>query len=319
MNKYLWLGLGGLLGLLMAACRSDSVPRPTYALTVIQGEGSGAYAHGSVVPIRAVAALPGLAFEGWSGDTQWLNDSLAAETELIMPDRAVSLRGRFADTNRYALTVLGGWGDGFYPGETEVAIGLDSVPTGFQFSHWQGDTQLVADPWREETSLRMSYGAVTVEAAFVALPTYPLVVIKGSGSGAYLPGSWVDVEAHAAPTGERFIRWGGEIGDLKSFTRPRTRIQTQARETSIEARFRSDTLPAFSYRLDVAPLMAAHCNSCHYEGGEYSDLTHYDGVYAYRQDISTFIKNGYMPVSPTMNAEEKAVLIEWISRGAIDN
>ena len=48
--------------LVVAGCRSDSVPHPSYQLTVIQSEGSGSFEHGSVDHVKATPARAGLAF-----------------------------------------------------------------------------------------------------------------------------------------------------------------------------------------------------------------------------------------------------------------
>lgn len=386
-NRMFLLLLGIALG--MGACRNDSVPRPTYALRVQQGTGGGTYEVGTVVTVGAEAPRAGLAFVAWRGDAVFLNDSLAVQTELLMPEQDVLLTAVFLDTQQYALEVLGGHGSGAYLGGTRVRVIADppaegqqfgywqgdsslldrgqsdstwftmpyrdarliavyedlpryplmvafgtgsgeylagttvsieagAAPTGQRFAAWTGDTALLADPFAAATTLVMPAQAVNLTANYELLPDLSLTVVHGQGSGTYPYGTVVTVIADAAPAGEQFIRWGGAIGALQNFAQPQTQLTLTANDTII-ARFRADSIARFSYAYDVVPLFQLHCEECHYPGANYSDLTDYQIVKAYKNDIRSFLQTGYMPPNGGMTDEEIQVIIGWINRGANQN
>ncbi len=306
--------------LVVAGCRSDSVPHPSYQLTVIQGEGSGSFEHGSVAHVKATPARAGLAFIKWNGDTEYLNDSLSAETELVMPDKAITISASFEDTTQYELTVVRGSGSGRYQGGSTVSIVLerDSIPFAHIFSHWEGDTQLLANPRVDSTTLTMPYEDVFLQATYEALPLYALTVTNGSGSGDFPIDYVATIEADAPPAGQQFIRWGGDVKYVSSFTQSQATITING-AASVEARFRSDTLPAFSYQLDARPIFQEWCVSCHFENSGYSDFAKYNEVYITRRSVREYVQSGYMPLGEKMDEEDIKVLVEWIDQGALDN
>ncbi|GAB4427018.1 MAG: hypothetical protein OHK0039_45170 [Bacteroidia bacterium] len=383
-----WL-LASLLALLAAGCRSDAVPRPLYALSVTNGSGSGSYEAGSVVQVSAQAPRPGLEFLAWHGDAALLNDSLAPQTELLMPERDMLLIARFADTTAYLLAVSGGSGSGRYVGGTEVVLVAGPAPHKQQFACWAGDTAYLTDPCRDTTLLIMPYQNTLLEATYEDLPFYPLEVVNGSGSGDYQPGDTVAIVADAppagqqfaawesdtatlhqatkastwlvmpaaaarveatyapiptfalvveqgegsgdylpgttvailpfpAPPGERFIRWGGDVRALVDFLEAQTQARVDA-PTYVVARYRSDTLPILSYRLDIRPTTRQYCDLCHVPGTNYSDLTTYQGVFDNLAEVERQVKDGRMPQGIPFSAEARAVLLAWIEQGALDN
>ena len=65
-----------------------------YALTVVNGSGSGSYAPGTVVTITANSPPAGQTFLNWTGAT--VQDPLAATTTLIMPTASVTVTANYA-------------------------------------------------------------------------------------------------------------------------------------------------------------------------------------------------------------------------------
>jgi hypothetical protein len=74
-----------------------SVERPTYALVVEGGVGTGEYPVGAAVPVSAPLVPEGKGFQQWEGQTEGLADAKRAETILIMPERDVRLRPEFGE------------------------------------------------------------------------------------------------------------------------------------------------------------------------------------------------------------------------------
>jgi uncharacterized repeat protein (TIGR02543 family) len=96
---------------------------PTYALTVIDGTGSGSYETGTVVSIEAIAP-DGSSFTGWTGYTAGVADTSASSTTLTMPDSAVTVTATFATTT-YAVSYDANSGVGSDPAPQTKSHGVD--------------------------------------------------------------------------------------------------------------------------------------------------------------------------------------------------
>jgi Divergent InlB B-repeat domain len=77
---------------------------------------------------------------------------------------------------------------------------------------------------------------VTVTANYTLLK-YALVVTNGTGSGSYLVGTQVTITASAAPAGQQFAAWNGNVS-VANPTSPTTTLQMPAYAASITATYR---------------------------------------------------------------------------------
>ena len=81
--------------------------------------------------------------------------------------------------------------------------------------------------------------------------------------------------------------------------------------------------PEPSYATDVAPLIQAHCVTCHGPNGVSSDrpLGTYPQLFAMRQDVLDQVYNCLMPQSPQLQLDEadRQTLLGWLVCGAPDN
>jgi hypothetical protein len=183
---------------------SVSVPAVTlYSLTVTNGTGSGSYAAGAVVTIKANAPPSGEVFLDWTGAT--VANPNASTTTLVMPALTTTVKAHYAAPT-YALTVVSGSGSGNYAAGTVVSISASAPPTGKAFLDWTGAT--VANANASSTTITMPAAATTVTANYYT-PTYTLTVVGGSGSGTYAAGTVVSIVAGTAPSGEVFSDWTG--------------------------------------------------------------------------------------------------------------
>jgi hypothetical protein len=175
----------------------------TYALTVVNGTGSGSYAAGTVVSISANAPPAGQAFSSWTGAT--VANSSAANTTITMPAAAANVTATYTSST-YALTVVNGTGSGSYAAGTVVSISANAPPAGQAFSSWTGAT--VANSSAANTTITMPAAATTVTATYTS-STYALTVVNGTGSGSYAAGTVVSISANAPPAGQAFSSWTG--------------------------------------------------------------------------------------------------------------
>ena len=103
--------LGSLLVKWFGSWFECKAPTPTTPhLTVVNGSGSGDYAAGIVVPIKAVQPTDGTVFERWTGDIQYIANDIAASTTCTMPSVNVSLTATFKTPTPTDLVELGSWG-----------------------------------------------------------------------------------------------------------------------------------------------------------------------------------------------------------------
>ena len=69
---------------------------PRYTLTVESGQGSGAYLSGTIVQVTANQATEGEIFDHWEGDVIFLEDSMAMQSNIQIPEQDVTLRAIYA-------------------------------------------------------------------------------------------------------------------------------------------------------------------------------------------------------------------------------
>jgi hypothetical protein len=134
---------------------------PTYALTVVGGQGSGNYVAGAVVTITANNPPAGQLFLGWTGAT--VANANSPATTLIMPASAVTVTASFSQPT-YTLTVVNGTNSGNYPAGTVVPISPTAPPAGQYFQHWTGPG--VANTSRPSTTVTMPAASTTITAIF---------------------------------------------------------------------------------------------------------------------------------------------------------
>ena len=137
-----------------------------YALTVVNGSGSGSYEAGTVVTIKANPAPAGEWFSKWTGAT--VASATSATTTLTMPAAATTVTANYAAIPTYTLTVVNGTGSGSYAAGTVVTITANAAPAGQAFADWTGAT--VASATSATTTLTMPAATTTVTATYSAQP-----------------------------------------------------------------------------------------------------------------------------------------------------
>ena len=208
-----------------------ATPPPAYKLTVVNGTGSGSYAPGSVVNIKANTPPAGEIFSGWAGAT--VANPSAASTTLTMPAANVTVSASYAPAPSYTLTVVNGSGSGTYSAGTAVTITANAPSAGQAFVNWTGAT--VANPSAASTALTMPAANTTVTAHFAPVAAYTLTVVNGSGSGSYAAGTLVNISANAPPAGQVFANWTG--ASVANATSSSTTLTMPAANTTLTANY----------------------------------------------------------------------------------
>jgi len=209
-----------------------------YALTVINGSGSGNYTAGTAVTISAGSPPAGQAFMNWTGAS--VANSTASTTTIIKPAVATTVTANFGTPpTTFALKVVNGAGSGNYPAGNIVSISANTPP-GQTFQSWTGAT--VANPSASYTTLTMPSANATVTANFVG-QTFTLTVVNGTGSGTYAVGASVPIAANPAPAGEYFQSWTGP--GVANANQPSTTVTMPASNATVTAGFYTPTAVPF--------------------------------------------------------------------------
>ncbi len=223
----------------------------TYRLTVTGGSGGGEYGAGAVIEITADAAPLGKEFDVWTGDTAGVADVNSATTTVTMSDDEVQLTATYRDS-LYLLTVNSGSGDGEYAYGTVVEITADAAPLGKEFDAWTGDTDGVADVSSATTTITMPAGDAQVTATYRDI-LYPLTVTGGTGGGEYAYGAVVEITADAAPEGQVFLAWTGDVDLVTDVNSAGTTLTMPAGPAAVEATYGHLGIPFVETFEDLAP------------------------------------------------------------------
>jgi len=135
----------------------------------------------------------------------------------------------------HVLTVNNGSGTGNYVAGQIVTVSASTPPAGRQFDRWIDDWVILSNPFIATTTATMPSQDVTIAASYSGLPTYALTVNNGTGSGSYLAGTQVTVTANAAPAGQQFVNWTGDVQVLASSTSATTTATMPSSAVAITA------------------------------------------------------------------------------------
>ncbi|MGZ0709522.1 InlB B-repeat-containing protein [Coraliomargarita sp. W4R53] len=131
------------------------------------------------------------------------------------------------------LRVNGGSRDGSYDVDSVVTITAATPANGYEFETWTGDVATIAALTSPTTTITVSKETVAVTAKYkaVAVVQYSLAVNNGSGDGDYTSGSIVTIVADAAPDGQVFDTWTGDVGAVAAAGSATTTLTIQADAT----------------------------------------------------------------------------------------
>lgn len=222
----------------------------------------------------------------------------------------------------HRVMIVNGTGSGVYElGET-VSIASNDAPEGEAFFRWEGDTFLLDQIRSPVTVFTMPFQDVQLTAIFKNLPKYKLTVESGLGSGDYLAGTVVQVQAHEAPEGEMFDHWTGDVSFLEDSTAFLSTIQIPEHDIIITAIYAPDPSNLISFSADVFPIMQVSCTNtqCHSYATVSEPLTNYQEIKEILPSVRSVIVSGAMPVAPyVLSQDERELIIAWIDQGGLNN
>jgi len=249
-------------------------PVANYALTVVNGTGSGSYAANATVAITANAAPAGQAFKSWTGAT--VANPLAAATTLVMPAAPATVTATYAPLVQplaitkmtlpnavvgtpYSQTLVATGGQPPYTWAIQAG-GLPDLLTlnpatgqitGMPTASGSWVFSYPFEAYIKVTDSASSTAFATFSMSVVPAPNtyYTLTVVNGSGGGFFLLNSSVSITANAAPAGQVFLAWTGAT--VANPFSPSTMLVMPGANVTVTATYGAAPPPVPTYALTV--------------------------------------------------------------------
>ena len=211
-----------------------------FTLTVNYGSGSGDYEQGTEVPIKANPPSNGFEFDKWLGDIDGVVNVSSEETTCIIGAKDAIITASYKPTQRYTLTVNGGYGTGpYYEGQkvTIIANKVDNDDVHYTFRKWTGDVDTVENVSEATTIVTILPRDMNITADY--LEEWHLVVTNGSGSGYYSTDIDIPISANEPENDDlKFNRWIGDVAILSNIFEPNTLARMKQSSAKVEATYR---------------------------------------------------------------------------------
>ena len=181
----------------------------THNVAVTDGTGSGVYAVGDSVTVKANEPAKGKTFDKWTATGITLTDEQTKSTEITftMPDGNVTLTATYKDII-YTVTVTDGTADktSVTYGES-VTVEASAPAKGKTFDKWTATGITLTDEQTKSTKITFTMPDfdVVLTATYKELAKYHITVFGGTGAGDYYESDSVTVKADTA--GKTFVNW----------------------------------------------------------------------------------------------------------------
>lgn len=115
------------------------------------------------------------------------------------------------------LEVINGSGTGYYVDKTIVPINANMPEQNMMFWKWSAEPNIlekIENIYASSTNFTvdLSYGEkATIEANYIGTVPHMLTIKDGLGSGRYVYGDIIDIQANDAPSGKVFYQWLGDF------------------------------------------------------------------------------------------------------------
>lgn len=143
---------------------------PSYTLTVNGGSGSGSYAAGAPVTIKANTPETGLAFDKWvvNSGAPIIANINGATTTVANASNAV-ITATYGNIGPHALTVNSGSGSGSFNAGSVIKITSDAAPAGQVFNKWSitSGSPVITDLYSPTTLLTTGTNAAIINANYI--------------------------------------------------------------------------------------------------------------------------------------------------------
>jgi hypothetical protein len=98
-----------------------------------------------------------------------------------------------------------------------------------------------------------------------------------------------------------------------------TSCLTNVEEEAVDQDPTVDPCEGITYSLKVKPIIDANCVQCHGAGGNFPNLTTYNGVNANAGIVKSEVVSRRMPQGGSLTSEEITAISCWVDAGALNN
>ena len=89
--------------------------------------------------------------------------------------------------------------------------------------------------------------------------------------------------------------------------------------TNIDEEQEIDPCTTVTFSTEVKPIIDANCVQCHGTGGNFPNLTTYQGVSGNASNVKSQVVSRKMPIGSTLTDAEIQAISCWVDAGAINN
>ena len=229
------------------------------SVTVVGGTGSGKYAVGASVTVKATEPT-GKKFASWSFRGVVLNTAQLTQQEItfIMPENDVVLTA-FFEAIDYNITVTNGTSSApTAKYQEQVTVTANAPDADKYFDKWEveGLDTTGMDLTKTEIKFNMPAGNVTFKATYLAIEKFEIVVAGGTtDKSSAKAGETIAITANPAPTGKVFDKWTCETAgvtiEFASATSSTTTFEMPASNINIQAHFRDiEAAPSIEIKVE---------------------------------------------------------------------
>ncbi|MBU3012111.1 cytochrome c [Polaribacter vadi] len=94
---------------------------------------------------------------------------------------------------------------------------------------------------------------------------------------------------------------------------------TNVEETIIEDEPETDPCTTITYTINVKPIIDNNCIQCHGSGGNFPNLTTYNGISANATSVKAEVVSRRMPQGGSLTTTEIEAITCWVDNGALNN
>ena len=282
-----------------------------HQLTVTGGTKTGKYHPGEAITIEPIES-GNMKFYKWEGNIELLDSPYYPTQKIHMPRMSIKLNATFKKA--YNLEVIDGKGSGKYIPGKNVIIEPYYIQN-MKFYKWEGNTELLNSEYYPTQRIKMPEIDISFKAIFREYRS--LKIIDGKGSGKYIEGQKISIQASTPLNDSVFKRWIGNTEYVTNIQKNKTTVTMPDKNISLTATF-DNVIPCSDYgtikKFKQQGISEGYCLPRNKQGigdGDFGNSSNGIGKYPVNQRQEIF-KKRYNVYQNKINAGIKAYNLWWI-------
>jgi len=169
-----------------------------------------------------------------------------------------------SSSRRYTLEVINGEGSGDYQRNEKIIVTANSAPSGYIFENWSGDTDYISSSNEKITEVTMPIRNIQLTANYISKTqdpkpeeeiTYSLNVENGEGSGDYLSGDKIIINAENKENEDLiFYKWEGDVSFIEDVFQSDVQITVPKRNLYFKATYKEIVIEEITNQSYLSPI-----------------------------------------------------------------